>query len=622
MATELDKLPQKEPEKIKNVKVELNKTHVMKIFKMGSSAADTWFPLLKKYCDEAEINSVFRLAAFLAQVHVETGGLKVLVENLNYSAVRLVEVFPKYFKSKEMAYAHERKPEKIANRVYANRMGNGDEASGDGWRYRGRGGIQLTGFYNYDKCNKAGIPCLGENAPYLETPEGAVRSAVWYWNSKALNRVSDQGNFREVCVRVNGGTNGYKERLASYNYNLTVLYNIEGAQVEPDPDAENPQGPQVAPEVGRDTNEYMPTPESNHKTFSETIVPGNAQYPWNKAMESRSGHLIEIDDTPGRERLQYYHRTGTYWEMQPNGSLVTKVMKDNRLFVRGNAFADYQQDLTQVVEGSIYTRVGSNVTYSTSGRFGIDAPSDFNVNAPNSNFSGAIQGRNVNAKFYKMIRGTEFGNVADMKVRSAVSCDYSKKAGGLGSDPNPDAYIKGYWEGGNWTYSKSGDAEEEIDRGEGGLLDFTPAAQEMAASFVGFENGHDLFSYGSGNRRTITQGNKKEKTNGSVYDGCGGDRVEETSGGRVDHTGDQHHIKSDHSVKIEAPLVSVHQGGVEVLRVEGGVVIAKFLVHEEISKESLPEPSAAFVGKAITAFVEGKIRHYRCLETLIWEEME
>lgn len=151
---------------------------------------------------------------FIAQIAHESGGLKVFVENLHYSADRLLEVFPHYFDDDNVDdYDHN--PEKIASRVYANRMGNGDEASGDGYRFRGRGAIQLTGKENYTKFATDVGMTLDQVVAYMETDEGAIMSAGWFWDYASINDVSS--DITSTTKRINGGTNGIGQRQAYYS---------------------------------------------------------------------------------------------------------------------------------------------------------------------------------------------------------------------------------------------------------------------------------------------------------------------------------------------------------------------------------------------------------------------
>lgn len=158
---------------------------------------------------EPHLSKIKNVPEFLAQCGHESQGFTKFVENMNYSAERLMVVFKKYFPTDDLANQYARKPEKIGNRVYANRMGNGPEASGDGFKYRGRGCIHTTGKLNYGMCAETtGIDCLN-HPELLETPEGAIISAVWYWTTNGLNNVSD---FTTLTKRINGGTNGLAER--------------------------------------------------------------------------------------------------------------------------------------------------------------------------------------------------------------------------------------------------------------------------------------------------------------------------------------------------------------------------------------------------------------------------
>lgn len=164
-----------------------------------------------------------RLAAFLAQIAHESGGFNFVQENLNYGAKGLMGTFKKYFPTEELAKQYERKPEKIANRVYSSRMGNGDEASGDGWKFRGRGLIQLTGKSNYSRLAKDLGVDLDECVKFLETTEGAVTSAGWFWDNNNLNAICDKGDFVLLTKRINGGTIGLADRKHHYEIALEAL---------------------------------------------------------------------------------------------------------------------------------------------------------------------------------------------------------------------------------------------------------------------------------------------------------------------------------------------------------------------------------------------------------------
>lgn len=168
---------------------------------------------LNKVLPEYKVNTKLRLAHFLAQILHESGNLKYKSENLNYSAKALRSVFGKYFKTDEIANQYARKPEKIANRVYANRMGNGDEASGDGWKYRGRGLIQLTGKNNYKACGDSiKLDFIKDPDLLINTAEASVKAACWFWNKNNLNNFADNDDVKSITKRINGGFNGLEDR--------------------------------------------------------------------------------------------------------------------------------------------------------------------------------------------------------------------------------------------------------------------------------------------------------------------------------------------------------------------------------------------------------------------------
>lgn len=184
-------------------------------------------PLLKAMA-EFGIESVRQRAAFIASVGHETGYLSVFDENLNYSAERLMVVWPKRFPTLDSTRGYARNPVALANKVYANRMGNGDEKSGNGWAHRGSGGIQLTGKGNHSQCGKHfGIP-LEEVGDWLRTPNGAMRSAAWFYTTHGLHKIE---NFDHICDLINigrrtdkvGDSIGYADRLALYKRALAVL---------------------------------------------------------------------------------------------------------------------------------------------------------------------------------------------------------------------------------------------------------------------------------------------------------------------------------------------------------------------------------------------------------------
>lgn len=181
-----------------------------------------WCEALNKILPDYAIDSQDRIAGFLSQCAHESGGFNRLSENLNYSEKGLLTTFGKYFTAAQ-AKSYARQPERIANHVYANRMGNGDEASGDGWRFRGGGLIQLTGRANYQTFATAAEIQLSDAADYVRTKQGAVESAAWFWRTNGLNRYADTRDVVKMTKKINGGTNGLQDRIAYYERALKVL---------------------------------------------------------------------------------------------------------------------------------------------------------------------------------------------------------------------------------------------------------------------------------------------------------------------------------------------------------------------------------------------------------------
>lgn len=182
-----------------------------------------WVEPLNAACAKFDITTPLRLSAFIAQVGHESGGLLRTIENLNYSAQGLRAVFPKYFPTDALARSYARQPERIAARVYGSRMGNGPEATGEGWKYRGRGLIQLTGKANYQAFATAMSMKLDEVIAYLDTWEGAAMSAAWFWSKHDLNRLADRADMLTLTRRINGGQNGLDHRLALYRKACSVI---------------------------------------------------------------------------------------------------------------------------------------------------------------------------------------------------------------------------------------------------------------------------------------------------------------------------------------------------------------------------------------------------------------
>lgn len=185
----------------------------------------TWYDAVVEALPQYEIYGTMRIAAFMAQCSHESAGFTVLQENLNYSKDGLRKIFPKYFPTDDVAAFYARKPQLIANRVYANRMGNGSEESGEGWKYRGRGLIQLTGKSNYTECSRFMFDDLTllENPDLLLDPYYAIHSACWFWSKNKLNEIADRQDITLLTKRINGGTIGLQERIREYNHIYEIL---------------------------------------------------------------------------------------------------------------------------------------------------------------------------------------------------------------------------------------------------------------------------------------------------------------------------------------------------------------------------------------------------------------
>ena len=202
----------------------------------GNDKIAEWTKALNTVLPKYGITSVERVAAFIAQTAHESGNYRRLVENLNYSAAGLAKTWPsrfalrdmrgnilKPYRPNELATRIERKPQEIANITYANRMGNGDERSGDGWEYRGRGLIQLTGKDNYSRFANAIGMKIADAVEYAGTFEGAIESACWFWKVNNLNVHADKKAMVSLTKAINGGTHGLDDRQARYNTAINVM---------------------------------------------------------------------------------------------------------------------------------------------------------------------------------------------------------------------------------------------------------------------------------------------------------------------------------------------------------------------------------------------------------------
>ena len=182
-----------------------------------------WVDALNATFERFYINSKVQQAAFIGQCGHECGNFKVLEENLNYRAETLMRLWPKRFPTLEVANQYARNPKKIANMVYANRMGNRDEASGDGYRFRGRGCIQLTGHSNYFHAGKAlGVDFVKE-PDLVATPMYAALTAGWFWSTHDCNRLAEVQDWKGLTKKINGGHIGLDDRVKHTQHALAVL---------------------------------------------------------------------------------------------------------------------------------------------------------------------------------------------------------------------------------------------------------------------------------------------------------------------------------------------------------------------------------------------------------------
>ena len=209
--------------------------HTRQILK-GNAEADEWHAALVEILPKWKITTPNRVAAFMAQTTHESGNYRTLEENLNYGWQGLRKIFPRYFPTDALAKQYERQPEKIANRVYddANRVNKmGNTAPGDGWKFRGRGIIQLTGKNNYVAFAADVGMTVDQVVEYVQTKKGAVESAAWFWSKRNINTPADAGDIDKVSTLVNGGTIGLTERRENYREDLAILGSTPAAATKP-----------------------------------------------------------------------------------------------------------------------------------------------------------------------------------------------------------------------------------------------------------------------------------------------------------------------------------------------------------------------------------------------------
>ena len=204
---------------------------ILQKFLHKNKEIDEWYDALVEILPKYDITTEHRVAAFLAQTAHESGSYTTLKENLNYSAAGLAATWPKRFAMpgvkpitpNALAKSIARNPELIANNVYCDRMGNGSAQSGDGWKYRGRGLIQLTGKENYTNFAQSINMSLDDVVKYIETKKGAVESACWFWKRNNLNVLADKQDIALMTKRINGGTIGLADRKEHYETIIALI---------------------------------------------------------------------------------------------------------------------------------------------------------------------------------------------------------------------------------------------------------------------------------------------------------------------------------------------------------------------------------------------------------------
>lgn len=190
---------------------------ILKNILKGNQDVHAWYDSCLELFPEYLINTKLRVAHFFAQTCHESNNFMILEECLKYSSEGLMKTFPKYFPNVTIANQYARDEKKIANRVYANRMGNGDEKSGDGYTFRGRGLIQVTGKSNYQQYARDTGQSLENAVDHLCHPHGGLESACWYWHTRGLNSLADSNNILSITRKINGGTIGLEDRTSKYN---------------------------------------------------------------------------------------------------------------------------------------------------------------------------------------------------------------------------------------------------------------------------------------------------------------------------------------------------------------------------------------------------------------------
>jgi putative chitinase len=356
------------------------------IFNLDSITSSQWQPVIATACDKYTINTPLRIAGFLSQIGYESTLFTRTTENLNYSAAGLLATFPSLFNSVTAAqYANN--PQMIANLVYANKLGNGNEASGDGYLFRGRGLIQLTGRQNYTACGTAlGIDFVS-NPDLVANSDNAAMVSSWYWNSRAINDPADAKDINGITRRVNAQELGIGTRETYYNQAILIL---TGQTLPVDPNAQQALVDKVDPDKTT-SQSYGPTPPAVLPSITEPNLAPAAGYPWNKVFTSRSGHIMEFDDTPGQERINLLHRMGSYQQTTADGTYTNKSVADKYDMTINNWYGSVGGNGVWNITGQFFLNIATAVIKATADIF-LNAGSSVQVNAPKLSFSDMLVG--------------------------------------------------------------------------------------------------------------------------------------------------------------------------------------------------------------------------------------
>lgn len=353
------------------------------------SAAGSWETEINAAMKRFFISDVNRAAAFLAQCAHESQMFARLEENMNYtSAARIRAVFPSHYTTGDgLAEKHAGDPQALANHVYGNRYGNRE--AGDGWKYRARGLIGLTFRANYFQASRGiGVDLL-TNPDDVKTKPNASMSAAWFWHSNGCNTAADACDFKRTTKIINPGMRGQYEREVLYAKALRVLRG-EAKKADGEKPEEKPTN--TTPE------NVAPTPKPAKNSVGEKQSSGKSKYPYNKVYESPSGHLIEMDDSPGNERIAIMHRSGTYIEMDVDGDITVKSKRDGIFVFDGDGLWQIKGDQTIKIDGQSYTKVGGNYIVKADGDVTLDSSSAVHLNAPNVTFSNQLVGGEAKLK--------------------------------------------------------------------------------------------------------------------------------------------------------------------------------------------------------------------------------